>query len=237
MDRCSCGRPVNHRMHGKCLACRYEEEMEKTRRICAACGKSFYTTLPQKVTCSQECSKEYARKQDRERKRMMFHPERFWPIQVVCEGCGKSFAGNRRSRWCPECRNSTTRQCKVCGKQFTVDSPKSGKVVCSPECRKKATSWAMTAYYEKKRPKARAQKKQPTIPPSTPEEVLASPSAEGWSGTVWLKPKIGGRATLRIAPDKLPYRGEPTRESRIPTWEDMELERMYKSACRQAESP
>lgn len=117
-----------HRQH-------YEEMKdklyEKVERICAVCGKTFYTS---RKNTGKFCSAKCAAKDRRD--------SGIDNIEKICEYCGKPFITNKYqkrqfcSRKCSaNARKSEieTRKCKWCGKEFVVKKGKA-KDCCSVSC-------------------------------------------------------------------------------------------------------
>lgn len=88
--------------------------MTTHRRYCKICRKRFRTHIHNKITCSDDCSRERARQYDRQRCRE-YSPR---PRKPMAE------------------RDYGQITCAICGQEVTARSP--SQITClSPECRRK----------------------------------------------------------------------------------------------------
>lgn len=92
--RCNCGRIISRYSHGKCLACRYEDEKAMLKIKCRRCGKIFRARYPQTKYCSDECR----------------NPTR--DLNLICPICGKHFVQQQKGqKFCsPECAKIRRKQ-------------------------------------------------------------------------------------------------------------------------------
>lgn len=87
--KCGCGKLISRHMHGKCLACRYEEMKKikiKEPVRCKFCGKEFIPHFGSKY-CGSECLREQRRIRDRINGQQL--------ITKTCARCGKEYQAHR----------------------------------------------------------------------------------------------------------------------------------------------
>ncbi|MBE6005627.1 MAG: hypothetical protein E7238_00385 [Sarcina sp.] len=190
MERCSdCGKPISHRLKGKCMACRYKEIQNKSEekqdlKRCAVCGKLFRPYSGSSKMCSDACRKERIRRQQSPNYGA-------WRTERECEICGKTYI--------PKAKNQKT---------------------CSPECSKVLhNQLVMTRYFKHAKERKKSQKKrEPVAVDITGRDISSMATVLIGTSKPASKPP-----RLRIDPSRMPYRGEPTRECKLPTREEMDL--------------
>jgi len=104
MEICGkCGKAVNHRLHGMCMACRYEEKKAKPGKIqekaCRECGALFQAKRSTQAFCSPKCRRKHGDRLEIERAGTNVEA-------TPCVTCGKFFRLKRTGRYdakCPEC--------------------------------------------------------------------------------------------------------------------------------------
>ncbi len=166
--KCSCGKLISRHMHGKCLACRYEE-MKKVKVKepvqCEYCGKEYFPSIASSKYCSEECRTEARKKKNREAK-----------VIKLCLRCGRGFETTRfSSRWsCDECRD------KIQG--TSGKSPKADSKARAEKMRKIKASGMTYGQYMANR----------GIKPQEPEEYRGTlGTTQSWmsgSGTIQVHP-------------------------------------------------
>jgi predicted nucleic acid-binding Zn ribbon protein len=100
--------------------------MELTKRICVVCGKEFWTTRSNQITCSKECSKENNRRQSR----LRYKAEQELNKQLLKDGKGYE------------------RDCVVCGKHFRTLIY--SKITCGMSCYNKIRGKHREDYIQEK---------------------------------------------------------------------------------------
>lgn len=143
---------------------------EPTEKICAVCGKTFYSRRDADKTCSSECAKIYHKSirpasTPRDPRMCLVCGAFFIPRDdrnIICgdENCKKALRNERIKR-----RNAAraavrppveyeTRVCPVCGVEFQADI-RGGKKYCSKECAKQVQRNRDRKRHDKRIPRER----------------------------------------------------------------------------------
>lgn len=82
-------------------------------RYCEVCGTEFELKVPhggRRKYCSDACSHEARKKQDRDRMRIAYYKNRRKrkPCELTCSKCGKTFYGHGCAKYCNDCLNDGT---------------------------------------------------------------------------------------------------------------------------------